>query len=62
MAPQRHEQHFIERWRRVLYGHNKFDAIHFLQSKVLSVQKTCYAQKYDQHKERYDQHKDGYRS
>ena len=36
MAAQRHQQHFIERLGRVLYGQNKIDGIHFLQTKLFS--------------------------
>ena len=44
MAAQRHQQHFIERWEKVLYGQNNIDVIYFLQGKaLLSLQKTCYA-------------------
>ena len=56
MIAQIHEQHFIERWGRALYGQNKIDVIHFLQGKaLLSVQKTCYACNRNMTLERYDQ-------
>ena len=62
MAAQGHQQHFIERWGRVLYGQNKIDVIHFLQGKALfSVQKTRYAYNRNMTLEKYDQCKDGYR-
>ena len=63
MAAQRHQQHFIERWGRVLYGKNKIDVIHFLQGKaLLSVHKTCYACNRNMTLEsKDDQCKDGYR-
>ena len=51
-----------ERWRRVLYGQNKIDAIHFLQGKaLLSVQKTHCACNGNMIFERYDQCKGGYK-
>ena len=51
-----------ERWRRVLYGQNKIDAINFLQGKaLLSVQKTRYASNGNIIFERYVQCKDRYK-
>ena len=56
MIAQIHEQHFIERWGRVLYGQNRIDVIHFLQGKaLLSVQKTCYACNRNMTLEEYNQ-------
>ena len=54
MAAQRHQQHFIEKWGRVLYGQNKIDVIHFLQGKALyAYNRNMTLERYDQCKARF---------